>query len=193
MRGQSPWHVRHGIVRTLWGASRVQQLQVLDRYCKGRGAQPRLCLPWVTRTNYELMANLIGSEERLIILTTLDLNYHGEDRSDPQLAHMRNFAYHLNSIGRLRNTLIVSYTKATAPLQYRLLPVETFSNFLPRELRVQEGLPINQVVLHAGEVQDQGKVDGFMSKGLWKADEWALQMGAPLLEQWASKAQQSTS
>ena len=70
----------------------------------GPGAPQHLHSPeqllYLTQTNYELIANLIGAEERLIILTTLELQYRGEEHSGDQLAHMRNFAYHLNSIGR---------------------------------------------------------------------------------------------
>ncbi|KAK9867433.1 hypothetical protein WJX84_001399 [Apatococcus fuscideae] len=93
---------------------------LLEQVASGPGAPQHLHSPeqllYLTQTNYELIANLIGSEERLIILTTLELRYRGEEHSGDQLAHMRNFAYHLNSIGRLRNTLTVSYTEATCRL-----------------------------------------------------------------------------
>ena len=79
-----------------------------------------------------------------------------------------------------------------APLQYRLLPMDAFSNFFSRELRVREGLPVNQVVLHAGEAHHQGKVDGFASKGLLEGRRMGSLDGRSLLiERWASKAQQS--
>ncbi|KAK9867104.1 hypothetical protein WJX84_003593 [Apatococcus fuscideae] len=71
-----------------------------------------------------------------------------------------------------------------APLAYHILPMESFSNFNSSALRAQEGLPINQVVLHAGQAHGQGKVDGFRARGLWRAEVWQPEMGAPLIAGW---------
>ncbi|KAK9834700.1 hypothetical protein WJX74_007976 [Apatococcus lobatus] len=78
------------------------------------------------------------------------------------------------------NELIMPHlfgTGSRPPLAYRLLPMESFSNFKVNALRTKQGLPINQVVLHAGEAHGKRKVDEFKKRGLWKASEWQSQTG----------------
>ena len=72
-----------------------------------------LCL---TESNYQHVADTIAGDERVIVLTTLDLSYRGKDHSDEQLLHMKNFAYHLDVVNRLQNTMTVSYTEDTCRL-----------------------------------------------------------------------------
>ena len=143
----TPWHRKDPVGREPSPAAASARSLLWRK----RGAAPPLPalgreqMLYLTPTNYELMANLIGSEEHLIILTTLDLNYHGEEHSGDQLAHMRNFAYHLNSIGRLRNTLIVSYTEATCRLLLSVgIPcfvdrIAPKTEELPKRLRSERG------------------------------------------------------
>ena len=85
------------------------------------------------------------------------------------------------------NELIITHlfgVGSRAPLASHILPMESFSNFNSSALRAQEGLPINQVVLHAGQAHGQGKVDGFRARGLWRAEVWPPEMGAPLIASW---------
>lgn len=72
-----------------------------------------ICL---TDSNYQHVADIIAGDERVIILTTLDLSFRGGDHTEEQLNHMKNFAYHLNHTDRLRSTMTVSYTEETCRL-----------------------------------------------------------------------------
>lgn len=85
------------------------------------------------------------------------------------------------------NELIMPHlfgTGSRAPLAYRLLPMDTFSNFKVNALRTKQRLPINQVVLHAGEAHGKRKVQEFKKRGLWKAADWQAQAGVNVHLHW---------
>ena len=85
------------------------------------------------------------------------------------------------------NELIMPHligTGSRAPLAYRLLPMESFSNFKVNALRTKQRLTINQVVLHAGEAHGKRKVDEFKKRGLWRAADWQHQAGYSVQVDW---------
>ena len=91
-------------------ASKSDSTHVVD------GEETR-CKPiCLTKSNYQHVADTIAGNERVIILTTLDLSFRGGDHTEEQLNHMKNFAYHLNQTDRLRSTMTVSYTEGTCRL-----------------------------------------------------------------------------
>lgn len=95
----------------------------------------------LTPSNYGSIVKRIAADERRLILTTLSISYRGQNNSENQLDHMRNFAYHLHKLNRLENTLIISYeTETCATLLSESIPcfvdqVATRPDELPSRLQ----------------------------------------------------------
>ena len=97
-------------------------------------AQPLLQL---TPSNYAAVAAKVASPQRQILLTTVDISYHG--RSDPArvLGYFRSFAYHLATppVARLANLLTLSYSPDTCRALVREAGIPCFvDRAAPRDL-----------------------------------------------------------
>ena len=73
-------------------------------------------LLYLTPGNYEHMVKTVAGAGSLVVLTTLSVFYRGAENTDTQLQHMKNFAYHLQSCGRLENTLTIAHDVKTCTL-----------------------------------------------------------------------------
>ncbi|KAK9867440.1 hypothetical protein WJX84_006632 [Apatococcus fuscideae] len=98
------------------GSTWAEQAAEVNQATSPSSASKLDSLLYLTPQNYDHMVNLVGADEKLIILTTLSIHYRGSDHPDSQLDHMRNFAFHLEKAQRLRNTLTVSYDAETCLL-----------------------------------------------------------------------------
>ncbi len=87
--------------RTPWFTSSQQPLPAEER------------LFHVTPENYASVAAVLASPQREIILTALSFTHKGQAHEQEQLDFVKNFALHLHRLGRLENTMILSYDNQT--------------------------------------------------------------------------------
>lgn len=86
-------------------------------------------------SNYKAVAAALASTRREIILTTVDISFHGKANLAHVLAHFKNFAYHLSSIQRLRNLLTVSYSPQTCAILAQQAGIPCFVDHIaPQDL-----------------------------------------------------------
>lgn len=70
----------------------------------------------VNAGNYAAVAATVASEQRQILVTTVDVEWRGGSAASYVLDTFQNFAYSLAQVGRLRNTLTLAYGKQTCEL-----------------------------------------------------------------------------
>lgn len=53
----------------------------------------------------------------------------------------------------------------------------------PYEMRLKQGMPLDEVLMHAGDVHGHEKIDSFKRLNLWAADRWDPAAGQQLIHQ----------
>ena len=81
---------------------------------------------YVTPENYASVAALLATPQREIILTALSFTHKGQEHIQEQLDFTKNFALHLHRLGRLENTLILSYDNATCRIMQKYAGILCF-------------------------------------------------------------------
>ncbi|KAK9862816.1 hypothetical protein WJX84_001287 [Apatococcus fuscideae] len=83
------------------------------------------------------------------------------------------------------NEIIMSHLIGTGDqpgLRYRLLPIEHFNNMPTYEARIKGGKPVDEVILHGGDVHDHDKITVMQRLHCWRANEWKSKVGKALIQ-----------